>query len=69
MNTWEANGIRIGNTDGEMAGMDILSKFQRSKNRFRDQAPTRDDGTRFRQPSISFEPNKPKTAPVRSVAF
>jgi hypothetical protein len=29
MNTLEANSIRTGRIDGEMAGMDILSKFRR----------------------------------------
>jgi hypothetical protein len=28
MKTLEANNIRTGSTDGEMAGMDILSKIQ-----------------------------------------
>jgi hypothetical protein len=30
MKTLEANSIRTGKTDGEMAGMDDLSKFRRS---------------------------------------
>jgi hypothetical protein len=29
MKTLEANSIRTGKTDGEMVGMDVLSKFER----------------------------------------
>src|ERR1700687_2628215 len=60
MKTLEANSIRTGKTDGEIAGMDILSKFS---------ALTHRRGARFRPQSISFDPTIRKAVPVRSTAF
>src|SRR5438445_1573561 len=47
MKTLEPNSIRTGNSDGEMVGMEILSKFQ---------ALTDQRATRFRPQSTSFDP-------------
>src|ERR1700732_1435418 len=52
MKTLEANSIRTGKTDGEIAGMDILSKFS---------ALTHWRGARFHPQSISFDPAIPKS--------
>src|SRR5216683_36189 len=59
MKTLEANSIRTGKTDGEIVGMDILSKFS---------ALTLQRGTRFRPQSIALGPTNRKAAPVRSTA-
>src|SRR5216683_7405151 len=57
MKTLEANSIRTGNSDGEIVGMDILSKFS---------ALTHRRGARFRPQSISFDPTIRKS-PAGSV--
>src|SRR4030088_3733804 len=52
MKTLEANSIRTGKTDGEMVGMNILSKIL---------ARTHKRGARFLRQSISFNPRNPKS--------
>src|SRR6476661_320278 len=53
MKTLEANSIRTGKTDGETAGMDILSKSRAANGGARNPAP---------RPSISFDPRDRKAA-------
>jgi hypothetical protein len=60
MKTLEANSIRTGKTDGEIVGIDILSRFS---------ALTHQHGTRFHPQSIAFDPTNRKAAPVRSTVF
>jgi len=52
MKTLETNSIRTGKTDGEMVGIDILSKIL---------ARTHKRGARFLRQSISFNPRNPKS--------
>jgi hypothetical protein len=56
MKTFEANSIRTGKTDGEMVGMNILSKPQ-----YQDRRENRIPSLQ----SISFDQSKREAAPGR----